>query len=136
MKYKDFPTQEAVVKLSSYAFARDSVDASVFKFYSASKQVYDFINNQKTKILERIASKDATGYYRLESKDASDNFRADMLELIQKEIEFDIPSLNLAEEDFDSENCYRPKERELWLTAIEKDSIIQFSKLSSEITDR
>ena len=135
MKYKDFPTQDAVVKLSSYAFARDSVDASVFKFYSASKQVYDFINNQKTKILERIASKDESGAYRLESKYASDNFRAEMIELIQKEIEFEIPSLDIEEDDLEPENCYRPKERELWLTAIEKDSIIRFSKLSSKITD-
>ena len=38
MKYGDFPTQETIIKLSSYAFQRESVDESVFRVYKAWKK--------------------------------------------------------------------------------------------------
>ena len=136
MKYKDLPTQDTVIKLSSYAFARDNVDASVFKFYSASKQIYDFVNNQKVKILEKVATKDESGLYQLASRESSDRFRVEMLDLLQKEIEFDMPMLDISEDDFNPENCCRPNEKELWLNAIEKGAIIRLSELSSEVIDR
>ena len=135
MRYSDFPTQDAIIKLSSYAFSRESVDASVFKFYSASKNIYDFINNQKVKILDRVAIKDSGGSYQFESKDDSSRFRIEMVELLRKEIEFDIPSLDVSADDFNPENCCRPKEKELWLTAIEKDAIVRFSALSAQVVD-
>ena len=136
MKYGDFPTQETITKLSSYAFQRESVDESVFKVYSATKNIYDFINNQKVKILERVAIVEESGAYKFESDSAFDNYKSEMLALLKKESEFEVPILNITEDDFLSDNCARPKQKELWLNAIEKESIIRFASLSSEVIDR
>lgn len=135
MKYKDLLSQDTVIKLSSYAFARDNVDTSVFKLYSETKPIYDFINNQKTKLLERIAKREQNGSYKFESDESRDAFRREMMELLQKESEFDIPRIDITEEDFASDNCCRPRDKELWLNAIERDSILRFASLTSEVID-
>ena len=135
MKYGDFPTQETITKLSSYAFQRESVDESVFKVYSATKNIYDFINNQKVKILERVATVEESGAYKFESDSAFDSYKTEMIALLKKESEFEVPTLDITESDFLSDNCARPKQKELWLNAIEKEAIIRFASLSSEVID-
>ena len=135
MKYGDLPTQETITKLSSYAFQRESVDESVFKVYSATKNIYDFINNQKIKILERVAKVGASGLYEFESDSAFNEYKSEMVALLKKESEFEIPTLDINESDFLTENCARPKQKDLWLNAIEKEAIVRFASLSSQVAD-
>jgi hypothetical protein len=121
MRYLDLPTRDVVTKLSSYAFARSGVDASVFKFYTGTEQVYQFVTNQIAKAREQNAD--------------NEKFRNAALEILQKEIEFDLPKLDICEDDFVDENCRRSDDKAFWLSAIERLAILNLVKLSAEIID-
>ena len=121
MRYLDLPTRDVITKLSSYAFARKGVDASVFKFYTGTEQVYQFVTNQMAKAREQNAD--------------SDSFRSVALEILQKEIEFDLPKLDICEDDFLDDNCRRSDDKTFWLSAIEKVAILNAARLSSDVVD-
>lgn len=128
MKYKDLPIQDAILRLTSYAFVRDNADESVFKFYRSISPAYEFYGNQRSKIVMQCGAKQSDGSY-LVKEDRKEEYTQRQLELIESDVSFQIEALDLTEEDFSVGRCRKPSDVALLLSSAEKEAILRLSEI-------
>lgn len=131
MKYKDLPNQNAILRLTAYAFVRDGADESVFKFGKKVNQAYEFFNNQRTKILDKHGVRGDNGEYTI-ARENQESFQSDTTSLLESEVPFNLGVVDLVEPDFDSSNCRKPSETSLLLSASEKQAILRMADILKE----
>lgn len=128
MKYKDLPIQDAILRLTSYAFVRDNADESVFKFYRSISPAYEFYGNQRSKIVMQYCDKQENGSY-LVREESKDEYVEKQGELIDSDVAFEISELDLLEEDFSTGRCRKPSDVSLLLSSSEKEAILRLSDI-------
>jgi hypothetical protein len=128
VKYKDLPIQDAILRLTSYAFVRDNADESVFKFYRSISPAYEFYGNQRSKIVMQYGDKQADGSY-LVKEDCKEEYARRQLELIESDVSFVVEELDLTEDDFCSGKCRKPSDVSLLLSSSEKEAILRLSDI-------
>lgn len=128
MKYKDLPIQDAILRLTSYAFVRDNADESVFKFYRSISPAYEFYGNQRSKIVMQYCDKQENGSY-LVREESKDEYVEKQGELIDSDVAFEISELDLLEEDFSTGRCRKPSDVSLLLSSSEKEAILRLSAI-------
>lgn len=128
MKYKDLPIQDAILRLTSYAFVRDNADESVFKFYRSISPAYEFYGNQRSKIVMQYCDKQENGSY-LVREESKDEYVEKQGELIDSDVAFEISELDLLEEDFSTGRCRKPSDVSLLLSSSEKEAILRLSEI-------
>ena len=131
MKYKDLPNQNAILRLTAYAFVRDGADESVFKFGKKVNQAYEFFNNQRIKILDKHGIKSDGGEYTIAPENQK-SFQLETATLLESEVPFNLGAVDLTEQDFDSSGCRKPSETSLLLSASEKQAILRMADILKE----
>lgn len=131
MKFRDLPNQEAILRLTAYAFLRDGADESVFKFHRSIAPAYEFYNNQRAKIIAKHGEKDERGGYTVpnENKDAC---ISELNALIDSDVGFRVAGLDLSESDFSANQCRKPSDVSLLLSSAEKEAILRLSEIISK----
>ena len=128
MKYRDLPNQEAILRLTAYAFVRDGADESVFKFHRSIAPAYEFYNNQRAKIVGQYGTKDDSGNA-VVPNDRRDECIAELTLLINSDVGFQVAELDLSESDFSVSQCRKPSEVSLLLSSAEKEAILRLSDI-------
>ena len=128
MKFRDLPNQEAILRLTSYAFVRDGADESVFKFHRSIAPAYEFYNNQRAKIIAKHGEKDERGGYSVtnENKDAC---ISELNALIDSDVGFAVAEIDISEADFSPSQCRKPSDVSLLLSSAEKEAILRLSEI-------
>lgn len=131
MKFRDLPNQEAILRLTAYAFLRDGADESVFKFHRSIAPAYEFYNNQRAKIIAKHGEADGRGGYAVtnENKDAC---ISELNVLIDSDIGFAVAEIDIAEADFSPSQCRKPSDVSLLLSSAEKEAILRLSEIISK----
>ena len=128
MKYRDLPNQEAILRLTAYAFVRDGADESVFKFHRSIAPAYEFYNNQRAKIVGQYGDKDNSGNV-VVSNERKDECITELTALIDSDVGFRIADLDIEESDFLANKCRKPSEASLLLSSAEKEAILRLSEI-------
>ena len=131
MKFRDLPNQEAILRLTAYAFVRDGADESVFKFHRSIAPAYEFYNNQRAKIIAKHGEKDDKGGYTVASE-KKDACISELNMLIDSDVGFQVEVLDLSESDFGSSQCRKPSDVSLLLSSAEKEAILRLSEIISK----
>lgn len=128
MKYRDLPNQEAVLRLTAYAFVRDGADESVFKFYRSIAPAYEFYNNQRAKMVAQYGDKDESGNVVVANERRGECI-AELTALIDSDVGFRVADLDIEESDFSADKCRKPSEASLLLSSAEKEAILRLSEI-------
>lgn len=131
MKFRDLPNQEAVLRLTAYAFLRDGADESVFKFHRSIAPAYEFYNNQRAKVIERFGEKDDRGGY-IVPEDRRAECVSELNALIDSDVGFPVCELDILESDFNTNKCRKPSDVSLLLSSAEKEAILRLSEIISK----
>ena len=131
MKYRDLPNQEAILRLTAYAFVRDGADESVFKFHRSIAPAYEFYSNQRAKIVGQYGDRDDRGNL-VVSNERKDECIAELTLLIDSDVGFQVAELDLSESDFSANQCRKPSDVSLLLSSAEKEAILRLSEIISK----
>ena len=129
MKFRDLPNQEAILRLTAYAFVRDGADESVFKFHRSIAPAYEFYNNQRAKIIAKHGEKDERGGYTVTSE-KKDCCISELNALIDSDVGFAVAEIDIAESDFSPSQCRKPSDVSLLLSSSEKEAILRMSEIT------
>ena len=118
MKYKDLPKFDTLMKLVQVCFSTPAKNIMMYRLYDSLKTHIMFIESEKNKLLKKYGIDEGGGKFRLEG----DNYVAYSKawnELIELDIDGEIPKVDFTEKDFDEENCSYPPEKEMWPSGLD-----------------
>lgn len=125
MKYKDLPKYEILNKLQSVSFSKPTTNLRVYRWCDAVSKQLNFAENERAKLVKKYGSEDESGNWNVDHENIEKFFK-EWDEVIDMEIQDEIPALNVSFEDFEDENCFYPKEKEQWLSPKEIGYICKY----------
>lgn len=127
MKYKDIPSVESTLKLIQISFADPSKNIAMYRIYVKLKEHQGFLENEKNKLLKIYGteSEKEPGVFKLQGENLV-SYRNEWGKILESDINdiFDPPGFEL--EDFNSENCSYPQEKQFWPNAADISMFISF----------
>ena len=129
MKYSDLVTPSVMNKLMAYAFCREGVDLSIYRFSRSLDVVFGFVDAQRDKIVKSHCKQTESGEMEYNSATDIEKCSSEIRELLSGEIQFDLPTLGLNEKDFEPDDHKRPQSKDYWLTAMEMGAVLRMSDL-------
>lgn len=129
MTYGDLLPMPTCQKLVMVSFDSPQKNLSVYRFMEALSPHQSYIENEKRKLLERLGTPDEhyIGRYRLEGQDKINEYNQRFAELLSMEIGVSLPPPGVTAEDFLDEKCCYPSDKNLWLSAADIASVLEFS---------
>lgn len=127
IKYGELPPADVIQKLLTVSFNTPKKNLAVYKFCSAFKPHIDYLENERTKLVQKHGEVDKENpmlYKVAPNTTEMANFLAEWNAVLQMEIEDEIQSLPLSERDFDS--CSYSPEKMDWLNARDIGTILRF----------
>lgn len=127
IKYGELPPTDVIQKLLTVSFNTPKKNLAVYKFCSALKPHIDYLENERTKLVQKHgeADKDNPMLYKIAPNTMEmESFLAEWNEVLQMDVEDEIQPLPLSERDFD--NCSYSPEKMDWLNARDIGTILRF----------
>lgn len=123
MKYGELPSALTCHKLINVSFSTAQKNLAVFRFTRAIRGHQEYIENERNKLLEACCNPvpGKPGTFQ-----TTDIFIEKFNEVLNMEVEEEIPLLPLSEEDFDNDKCQYPAEKGLWLSGLDIEVILKF----------
>ena len=136
MKYKNLPKYETLLRLVQVSFSKPAKNIMMFRLYNALKNSISLVDLEKNKLLKKYGIDEGDGKYRL----VGENYVAyanEWNELIESDIEDEIPAVSFSIEDFDEENCSYPNEKEMWPSGLDISTFLEFCEtLKKEMNEK
>lgn len=128
LTYSDLTSRDNCVKLSMVSFSTPQKNLEVYKFVCALRPLQEFFEIERSKILQKYGTDNGTGLYTITGTEKVKAYQDDLQKLLDIEIEENIPCPNLTENDFFSDNCSYPQDKNLWMNAHDIESVLAISK--------
>lgn len=128
IKYGELPPVDVIQKLLTVSFNTPRKNLSVYKFCSELKKHIDYLENERTKLVQKHGEKDKQNpmLYRVEpNTDAMIRFQEEWKPIVEMEVDDEIQPLPLSESDF-YDNCFYSPEKTDWLNARDIGTILRF----------
>ncbi len=130
MHYGDLIIEEVCVKLSMVSFSTPRKNLEVYRFISSLYPMQNFFTNERNKIIDKHQKKDEKGVSFVDVDSCNKDING-LLHLDMNGESIYIP--DISEDDFSDELCQYPKDKNLWLSANDIQSILIFiQKLRDE----
>ena len=84
-----------------------------------------FIESEKNKLLKKYGIDEGGGKFRLEGENYVAYSKA-WNELLDSDIEVEIPKADFSEDDFTEEKCSYPPEKEMWPSGLDIATFLEF----------
>lgn len=128
MTYGDLINRDICIKLSMVSFESPKKNLEVYKFVKSLDSSQEFFEIEKSKILEKYGKREENGYFHINGEENVSNYKKEILEVLNMEIEDGIYNPNLSEDDFSG--CRYPDDKNLWMSANDIDAVLSIcSKL-------
>lgn len=124
LKMKDLPSLDVCAKLSTISFDSPKKNFEIYRLISALKAPQSFFASEHGKILNRLGKPTGDGSYSV--ADSFDEYKSEMDRLMELEITDDIPVPSISEDDFNSDKCVYPQDKNFWMNANDINSILVF----------
>lgn len=128
LTYGDLTSRENCIKLSMVGFSTPQKSLEVYKFICAVRPLQEFFEIERSKILQKYGTDDGNGTFTIRSPEKIAAYQNELSKILNLEIEEEIPNPNLTEDDFSSENCCYPSDKNLWMNAHDIESVLNISK--------
>lgn len=129
IKYGELPTKEICQKLVSVSFGEPKKNLSVYKFCSAVNNHINYVENERTKLFQKYGTEkdDEPGSYIIPNgTEEFKKFKKEWESLIEMEIEEELPTLSLTEDDFLDQNCSYSQDKSKWMNAVDIATVLRF----------
>lgn len=127
MKYGAIPKLETMIRLINISFCSPDKNLAMYRIYSSLKEHQRYIENEKSKLLKRYGAEvpGQNGLYRVTGNNVAE-YQAELDTILNFELNDDIQYPGITAEDFSSENCSYPAEKELWPSVADIATFIEF----------
>lgn len=133
MCYGDLIILELCDKLSMVSFSEPRKNLEVYKFIHSLFPFQDFFAKERNKIIDKHTENDDEGHLVILGEENVAEYNKEINNLLGMKIDVDIYIPDLTIDDFSDENCQYPKDKNLWMSAKDIDSIFNFlDKLRGE----
>lgn len=134
LKYKDILSVDTTLKLIQVSFATPEKNLAMYEFYSAIKCYQEFLEIEKNKLLRRYGTEIPNEHRRFSlSGDNLIQYRNHWNTTLNIDLPMEIKNPRFTIDDFKSENCSYPNEKEYWPSAADIAALIEFcEKLEKE----
>ena len=138
LTYNDLPTRDTFCKLTMTSFATPQKNLDVYRLENDLDFYYKAFDNERNKCLMEFGEPDneQPGRYIIKGESNVNAYNAKIKTLCNTIIGIDpkINPINLTFEDFT--NCVYHKDQNLWLSATEIKSILEFVRKIDEVTEK
>lgn len=124
MKYKQLPSEKLVQKVCATSFESPNKNRSVYNWGNEILSHIRFLENERVKLVQKYGKDDGKGNYSV-TKDNLPEFSNKFKELLEMEIDKEIPDCPIQENWFDDDKCQYPVNKEMWLSGAEIDVLLK-----------
>lgn len=136
MRIGDLPNSETCAKLMMVSFRSPKKNLDVYKMVNEIEQYNGYVANERAKLLSRYGEETEPGVFTIKGNDTIESFNLAMNEILDMEYDRDICIPDLAEEDFEEDNCQYPTDRRFWINGRDIMAVLSFiEKLKKERND-
>ena len=125
MTYGDLLPVEITAKLIATSFDDPSINLWAYKLYKSLLNYQEFFENERNKLISQYGTEIGPGKYQV-PQDKVQEYRNALNEIISMEIDCKLPYFELTEDNFSAERCQYSRDREMWLSAVDINSILTF----------
>lgn len=126
------PNSETCAKLMMVSFRTAKKNLSVYKMVQECSKYNDYLQNERMKLLSKYGTDNRDGTFKLEGDNVG-LFNAKVEEILDTECETNFCIPELAEEDFEEDNCQYPNDKRFWINGRDIMAVLSFiNKLKSE----
>lgn len=125
MIYGDLLPVEITAKLIATSFDNPAVNLWAYKLYKSLLNYQEFFENERNKLITQYGKEIEPGKYQVQ-KDKVQEYRNALNEIIKMPIDGKIPYFELTEDNFSAEHCQYSKDKDMWLSAVDINSILIF----------
>ena len=125
MTYGDLLPVEITVKLIATSFDDPSINLWAYKLYKSLLEYQGFFENERNKLITQYGKEIEPGKYQVPQEKVQE-YRNSLNEIINMPIDGKIPYFALSEDNFSAQHCQYSKDREMWLSAVDINSIFKF----------
>lgn len=118
MKYKDLPKYDTIIKLVQVCFSTPQKNIMMYKLYNYMKENIIFIESEKNKLLKKYGIDEGNGKYTLKGENYVEYVKA-WNDLLECEIEGELPKVDFNEDDFNDDKCSYPPEKDMWPSGLD-----------------
>lgn len=125
MTYGDLLPVQITAKLIATSFDDPSINLWAYKLYKSLLDYQEFFENERNKLVVKYGNEIEKGKYQV-PKCNVDEYREDLKKIISMQIDGKIPYFELKEDNFSADRCQYSKDKEMWLSAVDINSILVF----------
>lgn len=125
MTYGDLLPVEITAKLIATSFDDPSINLWAYKLYKSLLDYQEFFENERNKLIVKYGNEIENGKYQVPQCNVNE-YREDLKKIISMPIDGKIPYFELTEDNFSAEHCQYSKDKEMWLSAMDINSILRF----------
>lgn len=125
MTYGDLLPVQITAKLIATSFDDPSINLWAYKLYKSLLDYQEFFENERNKLIVKYGNEIEKGKYQILQCNV-DEYREDLKKIISMPIDGKIPYFELKEDNFSAVRCQYSKDKEMWLSAVDINSILVF----------
>lgn len=125
MTYGDLLPVQITAKLIATSFDDPSINLWAYKLYKSLLDYQEFFENERNKLIVKYGNEIEKGKYQILQCNV-DEYREDLKKIISMPIDGKIPYFELKEDNFSADRCQYSKDKEMWLSAVDINSILVF----------
>lgn len=125
MTYGDLLPVQITAKLIATSFDDPSINLWAYKLYKSLLDYQEFFENERNKLIVKYGNEIENGKYQVLQCNV-DEYRENLKKIISMPIDGKIPYFELKEDNFASDRCQYSKDKDMWLNAVDINSILKF----------
>lgn len=125
MTYGDLLPVQITAKLIATSFDDPSINLWAYKLYKSLLDYQEFFENERNKLITKYGKEVEPGKYQVQQSKVQE-YRNDLNEIIKMPIDGKIPYFELSEDNFSADRCQYSKDKDMWLSAVDINSILIF----------
>lgn len=125
MTYGDLLPVQITAKLIATSFDDPSINLWAYKLYKSLLDYQEFFENERNKLIVKYGNEIEKGKYQILQCNL-DEYREGLNKIISMPIDGKIPYFELKEDNFSADRCQYSRDKEMWLSAVDINSILVF----------